>query len=145
MALLIVAGQSDLQAKVDFVHDAIKRREARDQTVKVAISLATDTKRKLVESVCDMHFVHSLPPVFDQVKRQRIQQQLPSPASINKFKWTGDKDNSEEIERLTLRLKALIGWEDFPSDLELRDVHTQTLFDVRLEGESNTVEITGED
>ncbi|KAL0037771.1 hypothetical protein WJX77_011417 [Trebouxia sp. C0004] len=84
----------------------------------------------------------SLPPVFDQVKRQRIQQQRPPPASINKFVWTEDEDNSEEIERLTLRLTALIGWDDFPSDLELRDVHTQTLFDARLEDESNRVEIT---
>ncbi len=48
---LLVAGQSDLQAKVDYLHDAIKRREARDQTVRVAISSATDAKRKLVESV----------------------------------------------------------------------------------------------
>lgn len=82
--------------------------------------------------------------MFNQVKRQRIQQQLRPPASINKFVWTGDEDNSEEIERLTLHLKALIGWDDFPSDMELRDVHTQTLFDVRLEDESNRVEITGE-
>ncbi|KAL0037772.1 hypothetical protein WJX77_011417 [Trebouxia sp. C0004] len=89
-----------------------------------------------------VQFVHSLPPVFDQVKRQRIQQQRPPPASINKFVWTEDEDNSEEIERLTLRLTALIGWDDFPSDLELRDVHTQTLFDARLEDESNRVEIT---
>ncbi|KAL0034281.1 hypothetical protein WJX77_006971 [Trebouxia sp. C0004] len=131
------------EVKVDFMHDAIKRCEARDQTVKLAISSATDAKRKFVESVCGVQFVHSLPPVFDKLKRQRIQQQLPPPASINKFIWTGDEDNFEEIERLTLRLKALIGWDDFPSDLELRDVHTQTLFAARLENESNRVEITG--
>ena len=93
------------------MHDVIKRREAQDQTVKVAISSATDTKRKLVERVCGVQFVHSLPPVFKQSERQRL-----SPAaSINKFEWTGDEDTPEEVERLKLRLQALIGWDEFPS------------------------------
>lgn len=144
MALLIVAEQSDLQAKVDYMHDAIKRREAQDQTVKVAISSATDSKRKLVESVCGVRFVHSLAPLYEQSKRQCIQQQLSPPTSISKFVWTGDEDTPEEMERLKLRLQALIGWDDFPSDLELRDVHTQMLFDVRIEDESHRVEISGE-
>ncbi len=140
---MLVAGQSDLQAKVDYLHDAIKRREARDQTVRVAISSATDAKRKLVESVCGVQFVHSLAPVIEQSKRQRIQQEFSPPASI-KFVWTGDEDTTEEVERLKLRLQALIGWEDFPSDLELRDVHTQMLFDVRIEDECHRVLITSE-
>ena len=126
------------------MYDAIKRREAQDQTVKVAISSATDAKRKLDEGVCGVQFVHSLSPVFEQSKRQRIQQQLSPSASINRFAWTGDEDTPEEVERLKLRLQALIGWDDFPSDLELRDVHTQMLFDVRIEDESHRVEITGE-
>ena len=144
MALVITAGQTDLQAKVDYLHDVAKRREAQDQTVKVAISSATDAKRKLVEGVCGVQFVHSLSPVFEQSKRQRIQQQLSPSASINRFAWTGDEDTPEEVERLKLRLRALIGWDDFPSDLELRDVHTQMLFDVRIEDEFHRVEITGE-
>ena len=129
---LLVAGQSDLQAKVDYLHDAIKRREARDQTVRVAISSATDARRKLVESVCVVQFVHSLAPVFERSKRQRIQQQFTPPASINKFVWIGDVDTPEEVERLKLCLQALIGWDDFPSDLVCRDVHEQMLFDVRM-------------
>ena len=125
------------------MHDVIKRREAQDQTVKVAISSATDAKRKLVESVCGVQFGHSLSPVFEQSKRQRIQQQLSSSASISEFEWTGDEDTPEEVERLKLRLQALIGWDEFPSDLELRDVHTQMLFNERVEDESHRVEITG--
>lgn len=62
MALATVAGQTDLQAKVDYMHDVTKRREAQDRTVKVAISSATDAKRRLVESVCGVQFVHSLSP-----------------------------------------------------------------------------------
>ena len=127
-----------------YVHDVIKRREAQDQTVKVAMSSATDAKRKLVESVCGVQFVHSLSPVFGQFKRQRIQQQLSPSASINKFEWTGDEDTPEEVERLKLRLQALIGWDEFPPDLELRDVHTQMLFNERVEDESHRIEITGE-
>ncbi|KAL0052337.1 hypothetical protein WJX82_000522 [Trebouxia sp. C0006] len=63
------------------------------------------------------------------------------PASI-KFVWTGDEDTTEEVERLKLRLQALTGWEDFPSDLELRDVHMQMSFDVRIEDECHRVLIT---
>ena len=126
------------------MHDVVKRREARDQTVKVAISSATDAQRKLVESVCGVQFVHSLSPVFKQSKRQRIQQQLSPSASINKFEWTGDEDTPEEVERMKLRLQALIGWDEFPSDLELRDVHTQMLFNERVEDESYRVETTGD-
>ena len=138
-----LTGQADLQAKISYVHDVVKRREAQDQTVKVAISSATDAKRKLVESVCRVQFVHSLSPVFEQSKRQRIQQQLSPSASINKFEWTGDEDTPEEVERLKLRLQALIGWDEFPSDLELRDVHTQ-MFNERVEDESHRVKITRE-
>ncbi len=127
-----------------YVHDVIKRREAQDQTVKVAISSATDAKRKLVENVCGVQFVRSLSPVFEQSKRQRIQQQLSPSASINKFEWTGDEDTPEEVERLKLRLQALIGWDEFPPDLELRDVHTQMLFNERVEDEFHRIEITGE-
>ena len=119
------------------MHDVAKRREAQDQTVKVAISAATDAKRKLVESVCGVQVVHSQSPVFEQSKRQRIQQQLSPSASINKFEWTGDEDTPEELERLKLRLQALIGWDDFPSDLGLRDVHTQVLFNECVEDESH--------
>ena len=126
------------------MHDAIKRREARDRTVKVAISSATDTKRKLVESSCGVQFVHSLSPMFEQSKRQCIQQQLSPPASINKFVWTGDEDTPEEIEHLKLRLQALIGWDDFPSDMEFRDVHAEMLFNERIEDESHRIEISGE-
>ena len=121
------------------MHDVIKRREAQDRTVKVAISSATDAKRKLVEGVCGVRFVHSLSPVFEQSKRQRVQQQLSPSASIQKFEWTGDKDTPEEVEHLKLRLQALIGWDEFPSDLELRDVHTQMLFKERVEDESHRV------
>ena len=85
------------------MHDVIKRREAQNQTVKVAISSATDAKRKLVESVCGVQFVLSLSPAFEQSKRQRIQQQLSPSASINKFEWTGDKDTPEEVERALAR------------------------------------------
>ena len=112
MALLIGAGRTDLQAKVDYMHDVIKKREAQDQTVKVAISSATDAKRKLVEGVCGVRFVHSLSSILEQSKRQRIQQQ-PS-ASINQCAWTGTEDTTEEIERLKLRLQALIGWMTSP-------------------------------
>ena len=126
------------------MYDAIKRREAQDQTVKLAISSATDAKRKLVESICGVQFVHSLAPMFEQSKQQCIQQQLSPPASINKFVWTGDEDTPEGIERLKLRLQALIGWDDFPSDLEFRDVHTQMLFNERIEDESHRIEISGE-
>lgn len=90
-----------------------------------------------------VQFVHSLAPVIEQSKRQRIQQEFSPPASI-KFVWTGDEDTTEEVERLKLRLQALIGWEDFPSDLELRDVHTQMSFDVRIEDECHRVLITSE-
>ena len=138
-----LTGQADLQAKISYVHDVVKRREAQDQTAKVAISSATDAKRKLVESVCHVQFVHSLSPVFEQSKRQRIQQQLSPSASINTFEWTGDEDTPEEVERLKLRLQALIGWDEFPSDLELQDVHTQ-MFNERVEDESHQVKITGE-
>ena len=110
----------------------------------MAISSATDAKRKLVENVCGVRFVHSLAPVFAQSKRQRIQQEFSPPASINKFVWTGDEDTPEEVERLKLRLQALIGCEDFPSDMELRDVHTQVLFDVRIEDECHRILITVE-
>ena len=67
------------------MHDVITRREAQDQTVKVAISSATDTERKLVESVSGVQFVNSFSPVFEQSERQRIQQQLSHFASINKL------------------------------------------------------------
>ena len=126
------------------MHDVVKRHEAQDQTVKVAIPSATDAKRKLVESVCGVQFVHSLSPILIQAKRQRIQQQLSLSASTNRCEWTGDKDTSEEVERLKLRLQALIGWDEFPSDLELRDVHMQMLFNERIENESHQVEITAE-
>ena len=144
MALANVAGQTDLQAKVDYMHDVTKRREAQDRTVQVAISSATDAKRRLVESVCGVQFVHSLSPLFEQSKRQCVQQQLSPPASINKFVWTGDEDTPEEIERLKLRLQALIGWDDLPSDLEFRDVHTQMLFNERIEDDSHRIQISGE-
>ncbi len=143
MALLIVAGPSDLQAKIDYIYDVTKRQEAQDQTAKAASSSATAPKRKRVESVCGVQIVPCLPPVFEQPKRQRIQQQLsqyPS-ASINKFAWTGDEDTPEELERLRLRLQALTVWDDFPSNLKFC---TQMLFDVHIKHESNQVEITGE-
>ena len=82
--------------------------------------------------------------MFEQSQRQCIQQQLSPPASIEKFVWTGDEDTPEEIERLKLRLQALIGWDDFPSDLEFRDVHTQMLFNERIEDESHRIQISGE-
>lgn len=91
-----------------------------------------------------MQFVHSLSPVFEQSKRQRIQQQLSPSASINKFEWTGDEDTPEEMERLKLRLQALMGGDDFPPDLELRDIHTHMLFNERVEDESHRIEFTGE-
>ena len=125
------------------IHEAIKRREAQEQTVKVAISSATDGKRKLVESVCGVQVIHSLVPIPEQSKRQRIQQQLSPPNGISKFGWTGDEDTPEEVERLMLRLQALIGWDDFPSDMEFRDVHTQALFHVPLQDESRRLVITG--
>ena len=83
MAHLIVAGKTDLQAKIDYMHDVINMREAQDQTVKVAVSSVTDAKRKLVESVCGVQLAHNLSPVFEQSKRQRIQQQISPSASIN--------------------------------------------------------------
>ena len=42
-----------------------------------------------------------------------------------------------------LRLQALIGWDDFPSDMEFRDVHMQILFHVPLQDESRRLVITG--
>ena len=65
-------------------------------------------------------------------------------ASINKFEWTGDQDTPKEVERLKMRLQALIGWDQLPPDLELRDVHTQMLFNERVEDEPQQIEITGE-
>lgn len=44
---------------------------------------------------------------------------------------------------MKLRLQALIGWDEFPPDLELRDVHTQMLFNERVEDEFHRIEITG--
>ena len=100
------------------------------------------------ESLLNMSAVCSLstvcPVILEQSKRQRIQQQLSPSVSINKFEWTGDDDTPEEVERLRLRLQALISWDEFPPDLELRDVHTQMLFNERVEDESHTIEITGE-
>ena len=125
------------------MHDAMRRREAQDQTVKLAISSATDKKRQMVEDVCGVEIAPSMAIVYEQSKRQRIQQQLSPLASINRFVWTGDEDTAEEVERLMLRLQALIGWDDFSSDMELRDVHTQMLFHARLEDEFHRLEITG--
>ncbi len=125
------------------MHDATKRREARDQTVDLAISSATDKKRQMVEDVCGVEIVPSMAIVYEQSKRQRIQQQLSPPNGISKFGWTGDEDTPEEVERLMLRLQALIGWDDFPSDMEFRDVHTQALFHVPLQDESRRLVITG--
>lgn len=143
MALLIVAGPSDLQAKIDYIYNVTKRQEAQDQIAKAASSSATPPKRKRVESLCGVQIVPCLPPVFEQSKRQRIQQQLSPSGSINKFEWTGNEDTSEELERekLRLRLQALTGWDDLPSNLEFR---TQMLFDVHIQDESNQVEITSE-
>lgn len=126
---MAVAGQSDLLAKVDYIHDAIKRSEGHDQTVtvKIAISSASDASPRLVQRLSDVHFVHSMPPVFQHSKRQCCQdkqEQLSPHASIQKFEWTGDEDTPQEMDRLKSRLQDLIGWDDFPSDLELRDVHT---------------------
>ncbi len=91
------------------MHDAMRRREAQDHTVKLAISSATDKKRQMVEDVCGVETVPSMAIVYEQSKRQRIQQQLSPLASINRFVWTGDEDTPEEVERLMLRLRALIG------------------------------------
>ena len=96
------------------MHDAMRRREAQDHTVKLAISSATDKKRQMVEDVCGVETVPSMAIVYEQSKRQRIQQQLSPLAS-----------------------------DDFPSDMELRDVHTQMLFHVRLEDEFHRLDITG--
>ncbi len=125
------------------MHDAMRRREARDQTVKLAISSATDKNRQMVEDVCGVEIVPSMAIVYEQSKRQRIQQQISPLDGIRPFGWTGDKDTPEEVERLMLRLQALIGWDDFPSDMEFRDVHTQTLFHVPLQEESRRLVITG--
>lgn len=118
MTLLHVAGQSDLQAKIDYGHDAIMRRELQEKTVKVAISTATDDQRRLVESVCGVRFVHSASPLLAPPKRQCMDQQLCPPGEISQFVWTGDEDTPEEMERLKLRLQALIGRDEFPSALE---------------------------
>ncbi|DBB05287.1 TPA: hypothetical protein ACH3X3_010519 [Trebouxia sp. C0006] len=75
------AGLSDLQVKVDYMHDAMRRREAQDHTVKLAISSATDKKRQMVEDVCGVETVPSMAIVYEQSKRQRIQQQLSPLAS----------------------------------------------------------------
>lgn len=141
MAPMAVAGQSDLLAKVDYIHDAMKRSKAHDQTVKVAISSASDANRRLVQRISDVHIVHSMPPVS---KRQCCQQQLSPHASIQKFEWTGDEDSPQELHRLKLRLQDLIGRDGFPSDMKFRDIHTEALFNVRLENESHRVEISGE-
>ena len=140
MAILIVVGQSDLVAMIRYVHDVTKRREHEAETLKFAISAATESKQKLVKDACGMKFDHSLPPVFEQCKRRRTQQELSPSASFDPFVWTGD----EGTPRMSWRLKALMGGDAFPSDLELRDVHTQTLFNVRIEDESHPKAITGE-
>ena len=59
MAFVIVEGQSDLQAKIDYMHDVFKKREAQDQTVTLAICFATDANCKLVERsvVCNLSTV----------------------------------------------------------------------------------------
>ena len=148
MAHAIAAGRPDLQAMIDYMYAATKRQEAKDQPVKVAIASATSAQRQLVQSVCGVQFVHTLPPLFERFKQRCIQQQQQQQqqshsASINKFVWTGDEDTPEELERLKLRLQALAGWETFPSDMEFRDLHTQTLFHVRFEHGSRRVEIKG--
>ena len=147
VAILIVAGQSDLLAMTRYMCDVTKRREHEAETLKLAISAATESKRKRVEDACGMKFDHSLPPVFEQGKRrctQQEKQELSPSVSFDPFVWTGDEDTPEQIERLTRRLQALMGEDEFPSDLELRDVHTQMLFNVRVEDESHPTAITGE-
>ena len=144
MAIFIVVGQSDLLAMTRYIYDVMKRREQKAETLKFAISAATENKRKLVQDPCGVKFDHSLPPVFEQCKRRRTQQELSPSAYFDLFVWTGDDDTPEQIARLTWRLKALMGRDDFPSDLELRDVHTQMLFNVRIEGGSHPLAITGE-
>lgn len=109
MAPMAVAGQSDLLAKVDYIHGAIERSEAHDQTLKIALPSASYASQRLVERVSGVHFVHSLPPVFEQCGQQCCQQQLSPRASIHKLEWTGDEDTPQEMDRLKLRLEELIG------------------------------------
>lgn len=144
MELLDVAGQVDFQAKMDFIYDAIRRREIQEKPVKLAVSTATGDQQRLVESICGVQFVHSVSPLLAPFKRRRIHQQLCPPTGISKFVWIGDEETPEAMERLRLRLQALIGWDEFPSDLELRDVHTRMLFNERLQDEFHRVEISGE-
>lgn len=140
MALMIVAGQSDLLAKVNYIHDAIKQREARYQTVKMAISSASYGNQKLVERVSGVHFATVCPLCMSSLCGNVVS----AATSIQKFEWTGDEDTPQEVDRLKLRLEDLIGSDDFPSDFTFRDIHTEVLFNVHIENESHRVEISGE-
>ncbi|BDA46435.1 hypothetical protein COCOBI_08-5280 [Coccomyxa sp. Obi] len=57
-----------------------------------------------------------------------------APTGIRRFEWMGQEDSAQEMERMTLRLRALIGWDKFPPALELHDIHTQSLFNVHIGG-----------
>lgn len=70
----------------------------------------------------------------------RSEQHAPS---ISRFVWTGPEGSTEEVERMMLRIRALIGWDEFPPELEQCDIHTQQLFNVRIQDGTPTINITG--
>ncbi|CAL8467349.1 g6886 [Coccomyxa elongata] len=142
------AGSSEINEKVNYIFEDVKTRKDREQTIKVVISAASDTKRKLVQDAIGLRIVPSLVPISEPSKRQRIEQEfaaaaIPGSTSIRRFVWTGHEDSNEEVERMMLRIRALIGWDEFPPDLEQRDIHTEMLFNARFEHGTPNVDITG--
>ena len=142
-----------------FVFEDVKARQNRDQTIKVAISAATGEKQRLVEDATGVRFFPSaVPRSSDAQKRQRIEQEFAAAAlwykphtvavgrseqSNSRFIWTGPEDSAEEVERMMLRIQALIGWDEFPSELVQRDVHAELLINVRIEDSTPWISITG--
>ncbi len=141
-----------------FIFEDVKARQSREQTIKVAISAATKEKQKLVEDATGVRFFPVAVPRSDARKRQRIEQEFAAAApwykrytaaggqseqSIRRFVWTGAEDSAEEVERMMLRIQALIGWDEFPSELVQREVHAELLFNVRIEDSTPWITITG--
>ena len=53
-----------------------------------------------------------------------------------------EENTAEEMQRVMLW--ALLGWDEFPSDTELRDVHTKSLLCAHLQDQPQSFEESGE-
>ena len=155
------AGSTETNEKIDCILKELLARTDRRQTIEVAISAATDEERRLVEAATNLQFVLCEVPTSDARERQRIEQEFAAaapwyercaaaggrrehhPASVSRFVWTGPEDSTEEVERMMLRIQALIGWDELPAELVQCDVHTEYLFNVRIEESTPWIRIYG--